>query len=31
MARVEKNDLNAHVRVLANDELGYVSERFNEW
>src|SRR5258706_12853934 len=30
MARVEKNDLNAHVQVLANDELGYVSERFND-
>ena len=30
MARVENNDLNAHVRVLANDELGYVSERFND-
>ncbi len=30
MSSVEKNDLNAHVRVLANDELGYVSERFND-
>jgi adenylate cyclase len=30
MSRVKQNDLNAHVRVLANDELGYVSERFNE-
>ena len=29
MSRVQKNDLNAYVRVLANDELGYVSERFN--
>ena len=29
MARIEVSDLNVHVPVLANDELGYVSERFN--
>ena len=30
MARVEKNDLNVHVPVLSNDEVGYLAERFNE-
>jgi len=30
MARVEQNDLNVRVPVLSNDEVGYLSERFNE-
>ena len=30
MEKVESNDLTAHVPVVSNDELGYVSERFNE-
>jgi len=30
MARVEQNDLNVHVPVLSNDEVGYLAERFNE-
>lgn len=30
MARVEQNDLRTQVKVVSNDELGYVSERFNE-
>jgi len=30
MGRVEKNDLNVRVPVLSNDEVGYLSERFNE-
>jgi len=29
MSRVEQNDLTAQVPVVTNDELGYVSERFN--
>jgi len=30
MGRVEQNDLEAQVPVTTNDELGYVSERFNQ-
>ena len=30
MMRVEQNDLKAQVKVESNDELGFVSERFNE-
>jgi class 3 adenylate cyclase len=30
MARVERNDLNVRVPVLSNDEVGYLSERFND-
>jgi adenylate cyclase len=30
MGRVEQNDLNVRVPVLSNDEVGYLSERFNE-
>ncbi|MBN1933312.1 MAG: HAMP domain-containing protein [Anaerolineae bacterium] len=30
MKRVERNDLDAHVAVTSNDELGYLSERFNQ-
>lgn len=29
MGRVEKNDLNTRIVVTTNDELGYLSERFN--
>ncbi|RPI92255.1 MAG: adenylate/guanylate cyclase domain-containing protein [Chloroflexi bacterium] len=29
MARVERNDLDVRVPVLSNDEVGYLSERFN--
>jgi class 3 adenylate cyclase len=30
MAQVEQNDLNVRVPVFSNDEVGYLSERFNE-
>lgn len=30
MTQIEQNDLKAQVKVESNDELGYVSERFNE-
>src|SRR5688500_19692580 len=29
MGRVEKNELNTRIVVTTNDELGYLSERFN--
>jgi len=30
MSRVEHNDFNARVGVTTNDEIGYLSERFNQ-
>jgi adenylate cyclase len=30
MEQVKKNDFNAHVAVVTNDELGYLGERFNQ-
>jgi len=30
MGRVKENDLNTHVSVTTNDELGYLGENFNE-